>query len=142
MRPQPLTSLKNHGDCCIFFAKITNKTRVNPGSVAKGNTMNTKTMRLGLMAVGLSLMASSAISGPISSACNQSSRKAATPSVCACIQKVADQTLRGGDQRRVASFFRDPDKAQDVRMSTRSSDDAFWDRYTVFGAKAEATCQG
>jgi hypothetical protein len=29
---------------------------------------------------------------------------------------VADQTLRGTDQRRVATFFRDPDKAQDVRM--------------------------
>lgn len=96
----------------------------------------------GVAAIGLSMMATTAMAGPISAACNASSRQAATPSLCACIQRVADGTLRGGDQRRVATFFRDPDKAQVVRMSTRSADDAFWERYTRFGQQAEATCQG
>lgn len=93
---------------------------------------------------GLVLMASAqaSLAGPISSACNQSTRSAATPALCSCIQRVADQTLRGSDQRRVASFFKNPDKAQEVRMSQRSADDAFWERYTRFGQQAEAICQG
>jgi hypothetical protein len=55
---------------------------------------------------------------------------------------VADQGLSGSDQRRVATFFRNPDKAHLVRMSQKRSDDAFWERYSRFGEKAEAICQG
>lgn len=80
--------------------------------------------------------------GPIERACLKSDRKAATRSLCGCIQQVADMTLRGGDQRRAASFFRDPDQAQKIKMSKRDSDDAFWDRYKAFGAQAEAYCTG
>ena len=81
-----------------------------------------------------------AMAGPIESACNRSDRQAANRSLCDCIGQVADMTLRGGDQKRVASFFKDPDRAQDVKMSRRDGDDAFWERYKVFGAKAEAYC--
>lgn len=80
--------------------------------------------------------------GPIENACLRSDRKQASRQLCGCIQQVADMTLRGSDQRRVAGFFRDPDKAQDVKMSTRSSDDAFWERYQAFGEQAEAFCAG
>ncbi len=96
----------------------------------------------GMAALAFGLMATSVLAGPVSAACNASSRQAATPSLCSCIQRVADSTLRSGDQRRVAQFFRDPDKAQDVRMSRKSADDAFWERYSRFGQQAEATCQG
>ena len=78
--------------------------------------------------------------GPIEQACNRSDRQAASRSLCNCIGQVADMTLRGGDQKRVASFFKDPDKAQDVKMSKRDSDDAFWERYQAFTEQAEAYC--
>jgi hypothetical protein len=104
--------------------------------------MRTSVLRAGIAVLSVMVMADVAQAGPISSACNQSSRSAASPSLCSCIQRVADQTLRGGDQRRVATFFRDPDKAQLVRMSKKSGDDAFWERYVRFGQQAEASCQG
>lgn len=104
--------------------------------------MKAMIVRAGIGAVFVMIMAGTAQAGPVSSACNQSSRSAATPGLCACIQQVADQTLRSADQRRIATFFRNPDKAQDARMSQRQSDDAFWERYTLFGQRAEASCQG
>ena len=104
--------------------------------------MRTVILRAGFAALSVMLMPAAAQAGPISSACNMSSRQAASPSLCSCIQHVADQTLRSADQRRVATFFRNPDKAQDVRMSQTRADDAFWERYSAFGQMAEATCQG
>ena len=95
----------------------------------------------GLAALSMITVTGAASAGPVSAACNQSSRQAATPALCSCIQRVADSTLQNGDQRRVAQFFRDPDKAQLVRMSQKQADDAFWDRYTLFGRQAEASCQ-
>ena len=78
--------------------------------------------------------------GPISNACMQSNRSAANSALCGCIQAVADSTLAGADQRRAATFFRDPDKAQQVLMSQKRADDAFWARYKAFGALAEQSC--
>lgn len=90
--------------------------------------------------VALSLTSSVALAGPIERACNRSDRAAASRSLCGCIQNVADQTLRGGDQRKAAKFFRDPDLAHKIWISKRQNDDDFWDRYKAFGASAEATC--
>ena len=89
----------------------------------------------------LSISVSSAVAGPIENACMSSSRSAQR-SLCGCIQQVADMTLTGGDQRRAASFFKDPERAQKVKMSKRNGDDAFWDRYKAFGEQAEAYCAG
>lgn len=44
------------------------------------------------------------------------------------------------DQRMAARFFRDPDRAQEIRMSDRPSHEQFWDRYKAFSATAEAFC--
>lgn len=77
--------------------------------------------------------------GAIESACVRSDR-GASRSLCGCIQQVADMTLRGSDQRRAAKFFRDPDSAQEVRMSKSDSDNEFWARYKSFGEAAEAYC--
>lgn len=93
-------------------------------------------------AVTVSLFSTIAAAGPIKTACLRSDRDAANRSVCTCIQQVADATLKGADQRRAASFFRNPDLAHKVWISQKPADDAFWDRYKEFGAMAEARCGG
>ncbi|MFN3721717.1 MAG: hypothetical protein ACK4VZ_01620 [Paracoccaceae bacterium] len=91
-------------------------------------------------AMFLTLSGGVASAGPIERACLQSDRKAATRPVCACVQQVADMTLRGPDQRKAAAFFKDPDRAQKVRMSKSDNDNDFWRRYKAFGEQAEAYC--
>lgn len=98
------------------------------------------TIRVAAGALLFSLMTMSVQAGAIERACNRSDRDAANRSVCSCIQQVADQSLSGADQRRAAGFFNNPDKAQDVRLSNSSRDDAFWERYSAFSAQAEAYC--
>jgi hypothetical protein len=98
------------------------------------------TMRAALGALFLPFLLSSVQAGSIERACNRSDRDAANRSVCACIQQVADMSLSSADQRRAAGFFNNPDKAQDVRLSDTSRDDAFWARYMAFGEQAEAFC--
>ena len=146
------TDLRHLGCKCLFVLKnvfrldivaaMNDLWRGGTPPTGKGQMMKKTTLWAGLTALSLITFGGAAMAGPVSTACNASSRQAATPSLCSCIQRVADQTLRGGDQRRVASFFRDPDKAQLVRMSKKGADDAFWERYTAFGQAAEATCQG
>lgn len=95
-----------------------------------------------VVALLLPLMQTAAFAGPIERACLRSDRDAANRRVCACIQQVADMTLRGGEQRRAARFFTDPDAAHATWLSKRPADDAFWERYKNFGATAEAYCAG
>ena len=104
--------------------------------------MKTTLLCTAIAALALPLLTSTAFAGPIERACLRSDRDAANRAICGCIQDVADQTLRGADQRRAASFFKDPDKAHKVWMSKSKSDDAFWERYKAFGAQAEAYCGG
>lgn len=99
-----------------------------------------KSVVLAVSATLLMAFAAPTFAGPIESACLRSDRKQASRQLCGCIQEVADMTLRGSDQRRVVSFFKDPDKAQKVKMSKSKSDDDFWERYQVFGEQAEAFC--
>ncbi|MES2542562.1 MAG: hypothetical protein V4583_18585 [Pseudomonadota bacterium] len=86
-------------------------------------------------------MSSVAIAGPIERACMASDR-GGNRSLCGCIQQAADQTLSGGDQRRAAKFFKDPEAAHSTWVSQSQSDDAFWDRYKSFGQTAQAYCTG
>ena len=51
-------------------------------------------------------------------------------------------TLSGGDQRRAAKFFKNPEAAHATWISQSKPDDAFWDRYKSFGQTAEAYCAG
>jgi hypothetical protein len=78
--------------------------------------------------------------GPIENACVRSDRPNVSRSLCACIQAVANQTLNRSDQRQAARFFRDPQRAQDVRMSKSARDNEFWTRYRAFGEAAELRC--
>lgn len=89
----------------------------------------------------LALGASPVLAGPIDNACLGSGRNA-NRALCGCIQQVADMTLSRGDQRKAAAFFKDPHKAQEVRQSSRSSDEAFWQRYKNFADTAEGYCAG
>lgn len=93
-----------------------------------------------IAAAALVLTAPFAVAGPIDSACVRSDRGAGNGRLCGCIQQVANMTLSTGDQRRAAAFFRDPQQAQNVRMSKRDADNAFWGRYKNFAATAEAYC--
>ena len=113
-----------------------------PCPPAKGRGMTRTVIWAGLGAVCLTFVASEVMAGPIAGACLQSKRQAANAALCTCIQKVADVTLRAADQRRAATFFRDPDKAQQALVSKKRADDEFWARYKVFGAQAEQSCSG
>lgn len=95
-----------------------------------------------ILALSLPLFSSVAEAGPIERACLSSDRKAVSRSLCGCIQQAADMTLRPGDQRRAAKFFKNPDEAQQVRMSKSDNDNEFWARYKNFGTTAEAYCAG
>ncbi len=99
-------------------------------------------MKLVGAVIAVTFLPLAAMAGPIENACLKSDRKAASRSLCTCIQQAADMTLTGSDQRRAAKFFRDPDEAQTVRMSKSDNDNAFWARYRSFGDMAEAYCAG
>lgn len=92
------------------------------------------------LALVLPLAPTPALAGPVEGACLSSGRAAATRALCSCIDRVAMQTLTRSEQRQAARFFRDPQRAQDVRMSTSERDNAFWARYREFSAAAEARC--
>ena len=96
---------------------------------------------LAAAAAFLPVMSSVAVAGPIERACMASDR-GGNRSLCGCIQQAADMTLSGGDQRRAAKFFNNPDAAHSTWTSQSKSDDAFWDRYQSFGQTAEAYCSG
>ncbi len=93
------------------------------------------------VAVFFPLISGMASAGPIESACMASDR-GGNRSLCGCIQQAADMTLSGGDQRRAAKFFKDPEAAHATWISQSKSDDAFWDRYKSFGQTAESFCAG
>ena len=72
----------------------------------------------------------------IEDACIRSDRIGGNTRLCTCIQGVADQLLTPRDQRLAASFFKDPHRAQEIRMSDRTQDELFWGLYRQFGALA------
>ncbi|MDX8351123.1 arginine transporter [Cognatiyoonia sp. IB215182] len=81
------------------------------------------------------------VTGDISEACLAADRRAASPELCSCVQQVANQTLSGREQARAATFFEEPQLAQDTRQSDRPADERFWDRYRSFSDLATEICQ-
>jgi hypothetical protein len=79
--------------------------------------------------------------GDISKACLAADRRAASPALCSCVQQVANQSLSGSDQARAATFFAEPQLAQDTRQSDGWSDERFWTRYRAFSDLASQICQ-
>lgn len=80
-------------------------------------------------------------SGPISSACMASDRRARSRALCGCIQAAADQTLSRSEQRRAVAFYKDPHSAQEIRQSDRANDERFWKAYRAYGDRAERLCR-
>lgn len=102
-------------------------------------------MRKTLIAAALAALAIPLAPAPveartIETACNRSDRPGANRALCNCVQRAADAHLTRADQRLAARFFRDPERAQQVRMSRDSRDRAFWERYRAFAATAELHC--
>lgn len=78
--------------------------------------------------------------GVIASACLDASQPGATRERCGCVQAVANTTLTSTDQSLGASFFRDPHRAQEIRQSSNSGNERFWQRWRAFGAEAAKIC--
>ena len=101
-------------------------------------------MRMIILAAGLAVFgagyATTASAGIVERACMKSDRKGASRSLCGCIQQAADLTLTRSDQRMAAKFFKDPQKAQDIRTSKSTRNNDFWSKYKNFGATAAAYC--
>ena len=98
-----------------------------------------------LGALSLPALSSAATAGSaIAGACMSSQRGAAQPSLCSCIQNVADSVLTPAEQVRGAQIFLEPHKSQEIRASARQanqSDAAFWEKWRVFGESAAQHCQ-
>ena len=98
-------------------------------------------MKLAMNVVlAIAILPAAAGAGPLESACMSLDRPDASRTVCACIQSAADMTLTARDQKRAAGFFRDPHRAQAVRLSRSDADNAFWARYQAFGDVAALSC--
>ncbi|RBI86622.1 arginine transporter [Rhodosalinus halophilus] len=93
-----------------------------------------------VLAAGLMLTLAACGGGRLESSCLASGRAAANPAVCGCIQAVADRELSRADQRLAASFYANPQRAQDIRQSDNPSREAFWSRYRAFGEAVERSC--
>lgn len=93
-----------------------------------------------LFAVAALALLASCGGGRLESNCLGSGRAAANPAVCGCVQAVADRELDRSDQRLAASFYADPQRAQDIRQSDNPVHRAFWTRYRAFGDQVERSC--
>ena len=96
--------------------------------------------RLVFATIVVAFSASSVGATQIERACMRADRKAASRALCGCIQDVADLTLSQSEQKLAASFFNDPQKAQDLRQSSNPRNERFWQRYKDFGANAGQFC--
>lgn len=90
--------------------------------------------------VFLAACGGSRVSGDVGKACISADRKAASTQLCSCVQQAANQTLSRSEQRRAATFFEEPQLAQDTRQADGSSNERFWQRYKQFSATASRTC--
>ncbi|WP_406649504.1 hypothetical protein QEZ52_08690 [Aliisedimentitalea scapharcae] len=103
-----------------------------------------KHLTIALLCVGVAMTTvptpTLAGTGVIERACRQSNRTAANPSLCRCIQKVANKSLSHSERRKVSKWFSDPHRAQEVRQSDNRSDERLWLKYKAFGQQAQKTC--
>ena len=97
-------------------------------------------MRALALAMTMTIGALPVSAGQIERACLLSERAGGDRALCACIQTVADRMLTPADQRDVARFFGDPDRSHDMKLRDDARAEAFWARFSEFGAAAEADC--
>lgn len=88
----------------------------------------------------LMLSGASADAGAVERACLKSSRPAANPALCACIDATARSTLSFIEQNRAGLLIRRPDKADEMGRSKRPADRKFWKQYKAFAKTAGSRC--
>ena len=98
--------------------------------------------RLMILICCLSMTAacSSRVTGEVAKACIAADRSAATPALCSCVQGAANRTLSASDQALAATFFEEPQLAQDTRQAGTRYTSAFWARYRSFWETARSSC--
>ncbi|MBU2981379.1 hypothetical protein KO498_06085 [Lentibacter algarum] len=84
--------------------------------------------------------AKSFATGPISKACMASDRKARSRELCGCVQAVANLSLSSRDQAIAASFYKDPQRSQDMRQSDNANHERFWLKYKEYGQTSQELC--
>lgn len=92
------------------------------------------------LALTIGALASPLFAEQIERACMKSERAQGQRALCGCIQDAANLTLTARDQKLAATFFKDPDRAQEIRQSDRPGHEEFWQRYKNFGQTAEHFC--
>ncbi len=98
-------------------------------------------MRIILLAIVLlTAWSGVATAQSIERACLRSDRDARSRVLCGCIQDAANLTLSARDQKTAATFYRDPQKAQDLRQSPNRASRRFWDRYKEYAEVARTFC--
>lgn len=78
--------------------------------------------------------------GPISRACLAADRSAASTTLCACVQRVANAELSARDRARMVRFFDDPEVAHATKISDTTANDDFWRRYQAYVRSARNQC--
>lgn len=94
-------------------------------------------------AVGARMSGSSSVqfaNGPIAQACMRAGRKQSSRSKCGCVQAVANRSLSRAEQQRGASFFANPQRAQDTRQSDNPASERLWRNWKDFGVSAAKQC--
>jgi len=78
--------------------------------------------------------------GEVGQACMSAGRSAANPRLCSCIDQVAGRTLNRAEQRETASYIRDPEKLQEMKIDDRPRAEAMWRTYDRFVDAARTAC--
>lgn len=76
----------------------------------------------------------------IERACRGSERRAATGTLCSCIQSVAEVSLTRQEQKIISKWFSNPEAAVRTSRSDHRKDEQLWARYRSFGNTAAKQC--
>lgn len=97
---------------------------------------NTLILSIALLLASMTLVSA----GPIERACLKADRRAASRTLCSCIEDAAKPMFSRSQLRRIAKFFDDPHLSQVLRQSNRSGDEQLWDKYKAWGVAARSQC--
>ena len=122
----------------IITSSAAHDTRKRGGADMTGDLMQ-KFLILGAL-VTLTACGGARVSGEVGKACMAADRKSASVRLCSCVQQAANHTLSSSEQRRAATFFENPQLAQDIRQSDNRSSERFWKRYKNFSSIAKRMC--
>ncbi|EAR50452.1 hypothetical protein OG2516_08943 [Oceanicola granulosus HTCC2516] len=82
----------------------------------------------------------SRVTGDVGRACMAAGRSNANPILCSCVQRAANETLSAPEQRAAATYFKNPERLQSMKLDDRPAADRAWVRYDAFVDTARAMC--